>query len=61
MFAREDEEILVPLVAPALDEYHQPLVFLNVTLVRLSQYLNASEPILVTPLPIVTLVRLSQS
>ena len=52
--------MVVPLVAVELDEYHQPLGFLNVTLVRLVQPLNAESPIDVTLLGISILVRLVQ-
>jgi hypothetical protein len=53
-------DILVPLVADEDNEYHQPLVFLNVTLVKLLQTPKAQTPMLVTLLPIVTLVKLLQ-
>ena len=36
-FAKEEDEILVPLVASEELAYHQPLVFAKVTLVRLEQ------------------------
>ena len=45
-----------PLVAVLEEETHQPLVFVNVTLVRELQLWNALAPILSTLLPIVTLV-----
>ena len=60
MFARELLEMLVPLVAVELDEYHQPLGFSKVTLVKLLQPENAYLPMLVTLLGIVTLVKLLQ-
>ena len=41
VFAKELLEILDPLVAVELEEYHQPLGFSNVTLVRESQSRNA--------------------
>ena len=40
-FAKEEDEILVPLVAVGEVEHHHPSVFSNVTLVRLSQLMNA--------------------
>ena len=49
--------MLVPLVALELDEYHQPDIFLNVTLVKPVQPSNASEPMLVTLSGIVILVK----
>lgn len=39
-----------------LVEYSQPTGFLNVALVKFVQKKNAHSPMLVTPLPIVTLV-----
>ena len=50
--------MIVPLVAVDDDEYHQPLVFSNVTLVRLVQLENAPKPMLVTLCGISMLVRL---
>ena len=50
----------VPLVAVLEVETHQPLVFVNVTLVRALQPRNAHFPILVTLSGIVILVRLLQ-
>lgn len=49
--------MLVPLVAELLDEYHQPLEFAKVTLIKPVQFSNAPRPMLVTPLPIVTLIK----
>ena len=53
-------EMLVPLVAVEEDAHHHPFGFANVTDVRLLQLQNADSPMLVTPLPIVTDVRLLQ-
>ena len=50
----------VTLVAVLEVETHQPLVFVNVTLVRALQYWNAPFPILVTLSGIVILPRLLQ-
>ena len=47
----------VPLVAERLDAYHQPWMLAKVTLVKLLQSRNAHFPMLVTPLPIVTLIK----
>ena len=58
MSARLLLEIAVPLVASDEEEYHQPLVFLNVTLVNLIQLENALSPIEVTPSGISILVKL---
>ena len=59
VFAKSTLEILVPFVAVLEDAYHQPLVFSNVTLVKL-QPLNAHLPILVTLSGMVILVKLPQ-
>ena len=56
MLSRSVADMLVPLVAELDDEYHQPLLFSNVTLVSEVQYSNAPEPIEVTLLGIVILV-----
>ena len=60
MDASDKPEMLVPLVAVELEEYHHPFGFANVTLLRLVQPRNAHSPMLVTLLGIVTLVRFLQ-
>ena len=49
--------MLVPLVVVELEEYHQPFGFLKVTLVKEVQDANAYLSMLVTLLPITTLVK----
>jgi hypothetical protein len=56
-----DTSTLVPEVSLDKVDTHQPLGFSNVTLVRLEHHSNVKEPMLVTPLPIVTLTRLMHS
>ena len=53
-------EILVPLVAVGLDEYHQPSGVEKITLVRLEQPEKAQSLINVTLSGIVTLTRVLQ-
>ena len=59
-FASLELEMLVPLVAVLSVEHHQPIVFSNVTLVKLLQKENTYLPILVTLSGMVTLVKLLQ-